>query len=75
MTAVAEGLVGAFSTAAESDSIADFIRLVVGRLNGNAAANPQRSHFVGLGIFYQADGGFKFRFKGFSVFIPRYQPA
>jgi len=43
VVAIAERFVRRFSTTAESDAVADFICLPIGRRNRNASANPDRT--------------------------------
>jgi hypothetical protein len=75
MTAIAKRLIGAFPAAAERDAISDLISFTVGGFYRDTASDPERAHLISLSIKKQTDRRLQFRLKGFTVFIPGYQPA
>ena len=70
MTAVAEGLIGAFPAAAKRDTVSDFVGRTVSALDRNAAAHPDRAAHPSLRVFDQHDFRLEFRLDLDTLFFP-----
>lgn len=70
MDAIAEGLIGAFTAAAQSNPVADFIGSAVGTLDGDTTAYPERAAPTIRGVFNQLDGRLELRLNRVTFFIP-----
>ena len=70
MDAIAEWLICAFTAAAQSNTIANFIRITIGTFNQDASAYPERAAHTFVWVFYQPYGRFKFGLNLVTFFIP-----
>jgi len=70
MATIAECLICAFTAAAQSNTIANFICITVDTFDDNATAYPERATHSFVGIFNQLNGRLKFRLNLVTFFIP-----